>query len=208
MSSEKTNGKKKLVIVMKYVVYVFSALLLILGCLVLMNKCLEDDDAGFDYTDKEESIFYFSADYDENMSTDLVYMSFDRKIYFTDPSGFTCALTEDNTDDGSVSSLMYRYFTALFSGDADAHAGLFTEQYKNTFKLQTRFTPQKVYDINVSYLTSDSGKDIYRVVYKIYENNGSYRADIGSNVAKIMAFEIDKTSGVPLINSIGYISDK
>ncbi len=206
MSDNNTTSKAKILKAFKIIVYIFVALLLILGVLYVLNTCF--DNGKFDYQEKDEDIFYFSADYDENISDDIVYMSFDRNIRYTDVSGFSRVLNGENVKGNLVAELMYNYFTALFNGDVDLHESLFTEHYKENIKIQTKFTPQKIYDIDICYLTGSDGKDMYKVVYKIYENNGSYRADIGSNVAKVMAFEIAKTGEGVLINSIGYISDK
>ncbi len=207
MSGGTINKKKNLIKTVKITACVFIILLVILGVLFIFDKCFVDSGR-FDFAKKKDDIYYFSADYNENISEDIVYMSYDRDIMFADASGFLHELTEDNIKDSLVAELMFNYFTALKNGDAASHAALFTEQYKRDFEMQERFTPQKVYDIEISYLTSNNGNDVYKVLYKIYENNGSYRADVGSNIAKIMAFEIDKSSGVALINSIGYISDK
>lgn len=205
MNQEMVNKKKTLYKALKIIVAVFAGLILALGVLVLLDKCVGKE---IDYQHKDDSIYYFSADYEENISEDIVYMAFNREVAFTDTSGFTRNLNEDNIKDSPVAELMYKYFVSLKNGDAESHSKLFTDEYKSNFVLQKKFTAQKVYNINISYLSSNDGKDIYRVVYKIYENNGSYRADIGSNVGKIMAFEIDKSNGSALINSIGYITDK
>ncbi len=199
------NRKKLIKRVLIGLGIVFGVLVLALTVLYAISEFVGKSTINFQI--KKDDIYYFSEDYSENISDDMVYMSFDRNIYFTDASGFSEKLTDDNTKSNYVKALFYNYFNTLMKGDATAHEKLFTEEYKRNFVLQEKFTPQKVYDINISFVTGNNGKDKYKVVYSIYENNGSYRADIGSNVAKVMVFEIDRAKS-PLINSIGYITDK
>lgn len=204
MDNSKQRDKQSLVKLLKIVGIVFAGLILVLGVFYIFSILLEKDKV--DYTEKQEGIYYFSADYDEDPSEDLVYASKNRDIMFTDHLGNGEALTSDNAEDKTVKALMYNYFTALMEGDAQKHEALLSDNYKKHFKVQQRFTPQKVYDIDVRFLTggTENGvySDKYQVAYKIYENNGTYRADVGSGVAKLMVFEVVKENGAYKINSI------
>ena len=63
-----------------------------------------------------------------------------------------------------------------------------------------------MYDISVSFLSGDSNNGIYlekySVTYKIYKNDGTYRADVGSDISKTMVFEVVNQGNKALINSI------
>ena len=204
--SDNTDKKRLLKKVLLRIGIVLVALLVILGALSLVSKVV--GNTVIDFTEKQDGIYYFPEDYDQNISEDLFYMTYDRAIYFTDPSGYCEKLTEETAEENKVKNLFLKYFEALMSGDAAEHEKLLSEKYKEKFKVQQKFTPQKIYNISVSYMTTENDKDIYKVVYSIYENDGSYRADIGSNISRIMAFTIDKSSNEALIDSIGYITEK
>lgn len=202
--TKKLTEKQKLKKALKLLVFVFVALFVILGVLFGVKLLLKGEK--MDYTEKAEDIYYFSADYNANPLEDEVYLAKNRDIMFTDRAGNGEPLTDADSDGKDVKSLMYNYFSALIKGDAEKHSHLLTESYKSNFVVQESFTSQKVYDINVRFLTGatdgDKYLEKYQVSYKIYENDGTYRADVGSNVAKIMVFEVTTENGRAMINSI------
>lgn len=204
MTVNKENDKQKIKKLIKILLITAATLLLILGVLFLVSLLLKGEK--IDYTEKQDGVFYFPADYQEDPMSDLVYAAKNRDIMFTDHLGNGEVLTEESLGGKDVKELMYYYFTALVKGDADAHSALLSKKYRNNFAVQEKFTPQKVYDINVKFLMGDSNGDVYvdryQVSYKIYENNGTYRADVGSNVARIMVFDVVKENGKMLIASI------
>lgn len=202
--TKKLTEKQKLKKVFKVIVFVFVALFVILGVLFGVMLLLKGEKV--DYTEKGEGIYYFSADYNANSLEDEVYLSKNRDIMFTDRAGNGEPITGVDSEDEDVKSLMYNYFSALMEGDAQKHSRLLTDSYKSNFVVQESFTPQKVYDIDVRFLTGTTDGDKYlekyQVSYKIYENDGTYRADVGSNIAKLMVFEIATENGRSMINSI------
>jgi len=201
---DRQREKQRLGKLFKILGAVFLCLLLVLGAFYIISILLQKDKV--DYTEKQEGIFYFSADYDTPPTEDLVYLSKNRDVMFTDHLGNGELLTADTAEDKNVKALMYNYFVSLIEGDAEKHASLLSINYKKHFAVQKRFTPQKVYDIDVRFLTggTENGvySDKYQVAYKIYENDGTYRADVGSGVAKLMVFEVVNDNGVYKINSI------
>lgn len=206
----KKTEKQKLKNILRFFAIAFAALLLILGALYLVKLLLKGEKV--DYTQKQEDIYYFSADYDASPLDDEVYVAKNREVMFTDHTGRGEPLTAYAGEGKDAKALFYNYFKALVEGDADAHLALLAQNYKDSFVVPERFTPQKVYDISISFLTgvSDGGKYVekYQVSYKIYENNGTYRADVGSNVAKIMSFDVIIENGRAMINSIAPINTK
>lgn len=204
MTNNNFNKKAVLKRIIVAVIAVFLLLIVVLGVLALLSVIIKRDKV--DFTDKDESIYYFSADYSADLDKDLIYSAKDTDVFFTDHTGFGEYLTEADSDINSTRGLLYRYFQSLKNGDGAAHAALLSGEYKKNFVVQTRFTPQKVYDIKVDFLTGDSinGKYVekYNVTYKIYKNDGTYRADIPSDVAKTMVFEVVNEDNCYYINSI------
>lgn len=184
--------------------------MLILGALAAISKLFAGEK--LDYTKKDGDIYYFSADYDEDISADIVYMSKNSDVFFINDSGLGEYLTEKDGELSTVKGVIYNYFKALKNGSAEQHEKLLSASYKEHFVVQKSFTPQKVYDIQVAFLMGDISDGVYyekyAVSYKIYRNNGTYRADVASDVAKTMVFEIVNIDGEALINSIVVNMDK
>lgn len=204
MASNSTDRKKALKKIIIAVIIAFAVLLVLLGALYLFSEVIQREKV--DYTEKNDSIFYFSADYSADPDNDLVYAAKDKEVFFTDHSGFGEYLTEADGSVNNVKGLMYNYFNSLKNGDAQAHNALLSAEYKRNFVVQERFTPQKVYDIKVDFLVGDGKNGVYiqkySVSYKIYKNDGTYRADIGSDVSCTMVFEVVNQANKVYINSI------
>ncbi len=210
-----TKQKEKLVLkkVLLAIVAVFALLGLLLVFLQHVDKATEPDKVDFTSANSEDSsIYFFSVDYSEDPESDPAYMAKQRDVWFTDVTGVSDYLDEGDKNNKDARALMYNYFTALKEGDADAHSALLSEDYKKSFVVQESFTPQKVHDINASYMQSEErdGRyyQYYKVSYEIYENDGTFRNDIGSEVAKLMYFELVHEDGMYKLNSIGYIEIK
>jgi hypothetical protein len=98
-------------------------------------------------------------------------------------------------------------FEAIIAGDADAYNALLSENIEP----KDDFTQQQVYKIHVTSIDNrDSKSDGYnfKVEYQIHENNGTFRTDIGSDMAKIQYFTIRKIDGKYLIDSITESNNK
>lgn len=208
--SQKEKEKSTVKKVLRYVVIVFAALAVLLGVLFLIDKLMEKEK--FDFRQKAEGVYFFPADYNANPADDPAYMAKDRSIWFSDDKGVGAPLEPAVASTDTVQALMYKYFTSLMEGDAKTHSTLLSKAYNEKYVVQDKFTPQKVHDIRISFNqsgNSDNGYHwYYRVSYKIYENNGTYRADIGSETARVMSFEIVYEDNCYKINSIGYITAK
>lgn len=149
----------------------------------------------FDLSVKQDGIYYFPEDYSTDINERLLYTVKERRIYFVDASGVGEFLTGDNpVSFGKAGELFIKYFDALVDGDALAFNKLFTDGYFKAHVNPERFTPQMVYDIKVEFYNSqlsDEGFiERYVVSFKIMENNGSFRADVRSDAAKPLVFEV------------------
>lgn len=191
---------------------VLAALLLISGALFLVKSALKARHKKIDYTEKQESIEYYSASPASELTPDAEYAEMDKEVFFFDDTGFGENLTEEDAAADNARGAFYNYFEALKSGDAAKHAALLSEDYKKNFAVQTSFTPQMVYDIKAEFMRADyDGEkciEKYLVCYKIHKNDGSYRADLGSDEAKQMVFEIVRSGKKALINAIVPVRSK
>ncbi len=125
------------------------------------------------------------------------YLNLDRNIYRNDPQyGIKLSLTrEQAVDYGKAFIVMYDVLVAINEGDCDTY-----NSYMGDGRLEKdEFTQQQIYDIEiVPYSESEEGaleEYIFKVTYKIHENNGSYRDTIESDVSRPVYFYIDNQSG-------------
>ncbi len=209
-SGQKGREKKAVKLIFAGVAAVIAVLLVVLGVLSLLNDNLEEEK--FDFTASNGDIYFFPADYNANPADDPAYMAKERRVWFEDDGGVGYFLDEADGKTNTVRALFYNYFQSLVKGDATSHSSYLSKAYKENFVVQERFTPQKVHTVNVKFNQGETRDGValwhYQVSYKIYENNGTYRSDIGSETARVMNFEIVYENDSYKINSIGYVSIK
>lgn len=161
------------------------------------------------FTEKQDDIFYFPEDYSEDIFEDLVYVNRNRDVKF-DYYGTAIYMNEENIDVQSTEAkFFYNYFQTVINGDYTAYREYFDESFFLRHSIPEKFTKQKLYDIEVSAITSDiengAAYETYKVSYKIQENNGSFRADVSSTECKPVAITVKKgkvlkiTSVIPIL---------
>ncbi len=122
---------------------------------------------------------------------DRDYMSLNRSVYFVE-KGTTTIKTEISEGNAAQFSRPVRFLLKLIEAelavDATAYNALFSPEYVAVSGLENGFTPQKLYDISIiEYGVSSAVPEgyekvyLYGLAYKIKDNNGSLRTDIGSD---------------------------
>ncbi len=129
------------------------------------------------------------------------YLAFDRSIYLNNKSsGVIQSVGEDDCDlHGEGFSVMYRVIVAINGGD---HVTYNRYMGKNELK-KNKFTQQQIYDIEIVPQSSGSVSEdgasyneyVFKVTYRIHENNGSYRNTIESDVSRPQYFVINDSTG-------------
>ena len=144
---------------------------------------------------------------DEDITTDAAYMELDRRIHLRHGAE-TVPLTnpEDALLQGEAIAFFVRYFEIVMAGDAQAYNSLFTDTYYERTLPFEFFSPQKIYDIVLQEAESDPEGDslVYYVSYAIYDNDGTFRRDVGSDASRVLIFTLVSEGGALKIDSIGY----
>ena len=133
---------------------------------------------------------YFYPVSDQNVFENSAYLAKDRQIYYCenpDGSGRTAVLSEDENFDAKV-RFLEGYLNCLILGDETALRALCTENYLKRNEIPD-FTQQMLYDMHLYYYSTEVQQDggqlvTYRLEYKFYQNNGTYRRDVGSDGSK------------------------
>jgi len=168
-----------------------------------------------DYLDRIKSIRFYEANYDENVYDDEEYMSLNRYIAYTEGMNTFYITDDDYSRFDAPIAFFARYFKTVIEGKYEEYDSYFTENYFKDHKNKETFAPQKIYDIEIKYISklASAEKDettyIYKVGFKIFKNNGTFRNDIESDASRPLFYTvIEYKDGTVLIDKISVSLDK
>ena len=166
-----------------------------------------------DYSEKETANFdFYTADYDENIFEDEEYLSLIENgiIKYDNASGLMVDITFENAkDQGETIDFLAKYIESIINGDNESYNSFFSTKYYKNNSPKDRYTMQKVYDATITYYTvsdeeektANYTKYVYKLKYRIYKNNGTFRQDIGDD-SKTQYIVITNREGKWLIDSV------
>ena len=208
------SSKKKLIIAIVCIVAVIALLIVAIEIIeyIKAKKALEPIEIDYDF---------YPADYDENILENEKYLQLTKGEYIrvcNSATGVTTGVDLNKIDKYSSEIIfMLDYVQDIINGDHESYNSRFSEEYYETHEPLERFTMQKVYDVLITQKETETVTDTktgndytkYLIVleYKIYENNGSFRRDIGNGSRK-QYFTITDKTGTLLIDSIGIERNK
>ena len=200
--------KKKLLIGL----IILAAILLLMYALTLIlpyisSKLLEQPEE-----EQTAAFNFYEPDFDENIFDDDEYMSLIAEgIYkYDNAANAIVPITAENAiNQGVAVKFLTEYVDAIINGDNDAYNEFFSDVYYKTNAPKEKFTMQKIYDATITYYSIESvseggnnyTKYIYKLKYSIYENNGTFRMDIGED-QKTQYVVITDRDGKLLIDAI------
>lgn len=157
---------------------------------------------------------FYEADYGRDIFADPAYQRLDRSVLYLE-YGSGEPLTEENHQTlGVASDFFYGYFDAVIRGDCEAYRAYLTPHYIEEFEPPERFTMQMLYNIEVNreqqmstavYQGQTVNVHYFSVKYSIFENNGTFRDDVGSNKSTTQYYELYELGGRLYLNAV---SDK
>ncbi len=159
---------------------------------------------------KESTIIFYEPDWELDIMKDPAYLALDRTVYYNDTQyGITVALDQKNQDKyGPAVEVLNQMIQLIIAGDADGYNELLSENYLENNDFEAPFTMQQLYDIKLSKIqeTNVDGQYMqyeFEIEYRIRNNNGTFRTDIGSDEAKKQYIILsDSTSSDVLIDQI------
>ena len=196
--SDKQAKKKKMAIVI-----IAACLVATVGALV-MNLDLDIDFGGSDTQAPKKQLVYDANGehrmslWDPDWETDIFTVErwLDKNRYLTYvENGMAITITDGKYSDyGDAAAFMAEYFDTLMHGDAQALNEFYAESY---FESNARFeaiTMQKIYDMRMEYITSNVNQStteyVYKITYKILENDGTFRNDVVSDAERAQFYTI------------------
>ncbi len=133
--------------------------------------------------------------------------------------GQTVLLTDENYDDREDAGKFFKEFMdSVKAGSWESCQRFFAEGYFNENDTKENMTPQRLYDIEISYHSESKGivlagnsydVENFTVKYKILANDGTFRNDVPSDVWKPQIYQIAQTSGgYRIVNIINILSSQ
>lgn len=178
IAEQNKKMRKKLLIALVATVGVIALLITVL---LVIKACQEKND---DFS-LPDSYFYPTYQGDIFEYTDYLEKRPDVIYYCEDPDGY--GRTTDNLDDFPLEALYLRDFLEIMMhADVDAYNNCFNEIYYKNHKRQAAFSQQMIYAAEIRFASEEKNANCERTVtyylrYKLYENDGSLRRDVGSD---------------------------
>ncbi len=200
MEKNNIKGDKKMTLKIRIIIIAAALVGALLLC-ILINALIEglplrsDEYVTLPPVDKSELFDTYQEDFDI-MEYDE-YLGLDRNIYHDDKqTGVMQSVSyEKAIAHGEQFVLMYDVIIAIIEGDDEEYNSYMGDERL----MKGEFTQQQLYDIKISpYSSAESDGNaeyVYKVTYRIHENNGTYRNTIGCDVSRPQYFYIDNSTG-------------
>ena len=206
MENRAPNKLKKRMIIALVVVVCLVPILLGISYLVdyLENKSKIVEEQVIDYD-------WHEADFSENIYEDPEYLSLIEYgfISYTDGS-VTLLIDKDSAKTyGDDIEFMVKYLYSIINGNANEYNSYFSDAYYKHNNKKDAFTMQKIYEVSltkelveaVESKNGDYTKYTFVLSYRILNNNGTFRKDIGDGYKRQYITVTDR-SGELLIDGI------
>lgn len=160
----------------------------------------------------QHRISLYDPDWESDIFLNPDWLDKNRYITYTE-NGMSLTLVDyDYASCGKPVEMFGEYVDALMHGDAEKVNSFYTESYFETHKKLEKITMQKLYNIEVEYISqSDITLDghavvqyIYKFTYMIMENDGTFRGDLVSDAMKPQYYTLIEDGDTIKISDITY----
>lgn len=147
----------------------------------------------------EHRISLYDPDWESDIFKNPAYLDKNRYITYVDGGMALTLVDGDYSAYGEPVELLAGYVDALMHGDSDAANAYFADSYFDTHERLGKITMQKLYNIQIEYITQSDIPDgnsgtltryYYKLTYMIMENDGTFRNDVTSDAEKPQFYEI------------------
>lgn len=202
--NEKTV-QKRIIIILVAVVCIIPILL---GAIYAINLYVKAKNKM-----PEQTINYnwYPADFNENIFEDEEYMKLIEYEFISYTEGSVTQIIDKETANiyGKEVSFMVNYLYSIVEGNADKYNSFFSDEYYESANKKDAFTMQKIYDVDLKKQSLEKVEEkgntytkcTFVLSYRIFENNGTFRKDIGDG-SKEQYITFTDRNGRFLIDSI------
>ena len=201
---ETLKKQKKIILIVIASLMLFAILYFLISMVDFDNLFSKDQDEN----NNSLNINFYDESLSKYPSDDEWYMNEAYKnieYYYGSGTVFseTILTEEDAKSHGEAFYLLYNLIDYIKAGDHESYNACFSSYYFKTSQPQGKFTKQKIYDIIITELPTESksadGVSFmeynYTIEYRIRHNNGSFRRDIGSDQSKKQYVKLSERSG-------------
>jgi len=211
---KKTLSAKKKMIIALCVILGAVLILYLLTILIPMIFSRQADDQSEYVADYN----FYPANHDEDIFADADYMKLisNGMLEYDNGSNSIITIKENNySDQDNYAQVVIDMLYSIRDGDEDRYNLYFSDEYFKSNSKKESFTPQKIYNARLNLFSTEAvteGKDtytkkIFKLEYQIYENNGTFRKDIGDD-SRPQYIYVTNRNGNILIDSITYPKSK
>lgn len=160
-----------------------------------------------------QRISLWDPDYETDIFTLQRWLSKNRYLTYKN-GGVSITITNGRYSEyGDTVDFMAKYFDALMHGDANLVNSFYSKEYFEKNKPFENITMQKIYDMTIEFLKRTDSKVnginatiyVYRVTYKILENDGTFRNDLVSDAEKAQFYSIVDYGSKMEISDVSYV---
>ena len=194
VAEQNKKMRKKLLIAIAATVGVVA---LLIATLLITKACQKEEEA-FSLPD---SYFYPTYPGDIFEYADYMDKRPDVILYCEDPDGLgrTTSIDAGREDEFSPEVLYLRDFLEIMMhADVDAYNACFNEIYYKKHQKQAAFSQQMIYEAEIRFASEETATNgektaTYYLFYKLYQNDGSLRRDVGSDAVVPMRVVLHTT---------------
>ena len=140
------------------------------------------------------------------------YQQQEKDVWYT-YAGQSMLITDKNYEARNDQGRFFKEFIdSIKAGDWQSYQRFFVDEYFNGNETKEKMTPQKLYDIEVEYISDSKGITMagktydvenFKVRYKILANDSTYRNDLPSDIWKPQVYQVAETpAGYRIVNII------
>ncbi len=211
----KASPKKKKIIAC---IMAAACLVSLVGLLMLSNGDISFDigageteprpGVSNDATGKIDLCF---PDWESDIFENPAYLDKNRYITYVEGGMAVTIVDEDYTGYGEVTAMFADYIYALTHGYAEMLNSFYADEFFANRDRWEAITMQKIYDVRVERILEGDithetygrvTRHIYKLTYKIMQNDGTFRADVKSDAEKPLFYEILDTGERLMILSV------
>ncbi len=156
----------------------------------------------------EHRIDLWEPDFETDIFTLDRWLEKNRYITYSE-NGASIIITDGKyAEYGYTVAFLAEYFDTLMHGDAEALNGFYADSYFDSQERYESITMQKIYDICIEFIKATdsytSTEYVYKVSYKILENDGTFRDDMPSDAERPQFYTVADYGSVIEILSVDY----
>ncbi len=182
IAEQNKKMRKKILIALAVTIGVVALVITVL----LIIKAIQEKEEPFSLPDS-----YFHPTYQGDIFEYEDYLDKRPEVIFycEDPDGLgrTTSIDADREDEFAPEVLYLRDFLLIMMhADVEAYNNCFNEIYYKNHEKQGAFSQQMIYAAEIRFASVEDGKNgekiaTYYLLYKLFENDGSLRRDVGSD---------------------------